>query len=90
MDLSNGLPPQEKYRIAATHYGIVNETEKAIEAYQNLVKASPTDTMIRFDLGGLLENNGALDEARKHFARVVELDRSSSADFWRLAASTSS
>ena len=74
MDLSSGLPPQEKYRIAATHYGIVNDTEKAIEAYENLVKASPTDTMIRFDLGGLLENSGALDQARKHFAKVVELD----------------
>ncbi len=73
MGLSDALPPQEKYRIAATHYGIVNDTEKAIESYENLVKASPADAMIRFDLGGLHENSGALDQAREHFAKVVEL-----------------
>jgi serine/threonine protein kinase/Tfp pilus assembly protein PilF len=74
MSLSDALPPQEKYRIAATHYGIVNDTEKAIESYENLVKASPADAMIRFELGGLYEGSGALDQAREHFAKVVELD----------------
>ncbi len=74
MGLSDALTPQEKYRIAATHYGIVNDTEKAIESYENLVKASPADAMIRFELGGLYEGSGALDQAREHFAKVVELD----------------
>ena len=31
--LSENLPPQEKHRIAANHYRIANDTEKAIEAY---------------------------------------------------------
>ena len=30
--------------------------------------------MIQFDLGGLYEQRGALDQAREHFAKVVELD----------------
>ena len=30
--------------------------------------------MVQFDLGGLYEQSGALDQAREHFAKVVELD----------------
>ena len=41
MSLSEALPAQEKYRIAANHYRIVNDNAKAVEAYENLVKASP-------------------------------------------------
>ena len=74
MSLADALPPQEKHRIAANHYRIANDTEKAIEAYENLVKASPADAMVQFDLGGLYEQSGALDQAREHFAKVVELD----------------
>jgi serine/threonine protein kinase/tetratricopeptide (TPR) repeat protein len=74
MNLSEALPPQEKHRIAANHYRIVNDTDKAIEAYENLVKASPGDAVARFELGGLYEQNGALDEAAQHFSKVVELD----------------
>lgn len=74
MSLSAALPPQEKHRIAANHYKIVNDSGKAIESYENLVKASPADAMIRFELGGLYENSGALDQAKEHFSKVVELD----------------
>ena len=74
MSLSEALPPQEKHRIAANHYRIVNDNDKAIEAYEKLVKASPGDAMAMFDLGSLYEQNGALDEARQHFSKVVELD----------------
>ena len=74
MTLAERLPAQEKHRIAANHYGILNDTDKAIEAYENLVKASPGDTLARYDLGVLYEQNGALDQAREHLAKVVELD----------------
>ena len=74
MALSAPLPAREKYQIAAIHYRIANESDKAIDAYENLVKAAPADAMIRFDLGGLHETAGALDQAREHFAKVVELD----------------
>jgi serine/threonine protein kinase/Tfp pilus assembly protein PilF len=74
MALGDVLPAQEKYRIAANHYGILNNSEKAIEAYENLVNASPGDTMTRYDLGVLYEESGALDKAQDQFAKVVELD----------------
>jgi tetratricopeptide (TPR) repeat protein len=46
MSLSESLPPQEKYRIAANHYRILNNTQKAIESYENLAKSSPGDATI--------------------------------------------
>src|SRR5262245_59227458 len=74
MSLGEALPPQEKYLISANHYRIVNDTPKAIEAFENLAKASPNSATVQFDLGALYERSGAYDKARERFAKVVELD----------------
>ncbi len=74
MSLAEALPAQEKYLIAANHYRIANDTDKAIESYQNLVKTSPNSATIQFDLGSLYEQSGKLDQAREHYVKVVELD----------------
>jgi tetratricopeptide (TPR) repeat protein len=74
MSLSDSLPPQEKYRIAANHYRILNNTQKAIESYEQLAKSSPGDAMIEFDLGTLYEQAGALEQATRSFQKVVEID----------------
>ena len=74
MSLAEALPPQEKYLISANHYRIVNDTPKAIEAYENLAKASPNNATVQFDLGTLYEKSGAFDQARERFAKVVALD----------------
>jgi serine/threonine protein kinase/tetratricopeptide (TPR) repeat protein len=74
LSLGANLPPQEKHRIAANHFRIRNETDKAIESYENLLSASPSDLMVRFELGGLYQEIGALDKAGEHFAKVVEMD----------------
>jgi eukaryotic-like serine/threonine-protein kinase len=74
ISLSDGLPALEKYRIAATHYQIVRDTPKAIESYENLVKASPNSPVVQFDLGDLYEQTGQFDKAREQYATVVRLD----------------
>jgi serine/threonine protein kinase/tetratricopeptide (TPR) repeat protein len=74
MSLSDGLPALEKYRIAATHYQIVRDNAKAIESYENLVKASPNSPVVQFDLGDLYEQTGQFDKARDQYAIVVKLD----------------
>src|SRR5262245_13943613 len=74
MSLGEALPPQEKYLISANHYRIMNDTPKAIEAFENLAKASPNSATVQFDLGALYERSGAYDKARERFAKVVELD----------------
>jgi eukaryotic-like serine/threonine-protein kinase len=74
MSLSDPLPPQEKHRIAASHYRITNDADRAVESYENILKASPGDVTIRFTLGGLYEQRGELDRAREHFAAIVAQD----------------
>jgi tetratricopeptide (TPR) repeat protein len=74
MALSDNLPPQEKYRIAAHHYRIVNDTDRALDAYKNIISASPNDVTIRFTLGVLYEGRGMLDEAHEQFAAIVKDD----------------
>jgi serine/threonine protein kinase/Tfp pilus assembly protein PilF len=74
MTLGEGLPAREKYLISANHYRIVNDTNRAIESYENLATASPTNASVQFDLGDLYEQSGQLDQAAQHYSKVVELD----------------
>ena len=74
VDLSENLPPQEKYRIIAAHARTSNDRAKAIEAYENLARAAPNDPDVHFALGGIYETSGAYDKAREHYGKVLEHD----------------
>jgi serine/threonine protein kinase/tetratricopeptide (TPR) repeat protein len=84
VDLSEGLPPQERYRIVASHAGIMKDYPKAIEAYENLAKASPGDSDVQFALGSLYEETGALQKAREHYAAVLKADPQSVEALWKM------
>src|SRR5262249_30887497 len=77
VELSERLPAQEKYRIAATHARIVNDTAKAVEAYVNLAKVSPDDPEVNFELASLYESSGSFDQARDRYTKVVAGDAKS-------------
>ena len=68
------LPASEKYFINAGHARIVNDTDKAIAAYENLAKVSPDDSEVNFELAALYEASGAFDQARAHYKKVLEHD----------------
>ena len=72
--LSEALPPREKYFILAGHARILGDAPKAIESYENLLKASPDDLETRFELARLYEDTGKLAEARDHYLRVLKDD----------------
>ena len=74
MTLGGALPPQEKYVIQANHYIITNDLEKAISAYEQLVKTAPNNATTQFDLGGLYEQLGNLEQSQQAFEAVVKLD----------------
>jgi tetratricopeptide (TPR) repeat protein len=74
VDLSEKLPPQERYLIQANYAQISNDNRKAIESYENLEKASPDDMDVHFHLGGLYESTGAFDKARVELAKVLAID----------------
>ena len=83
VDLSENLPPQERYRIVASHAQIMKDYPKAIEAYENLAKASPGDTEVQFALGSLYEESGAFEKAREHYAAVLKADPQSVEALWK-------
>jgi tetratricopeptide (TPR) repeat protein/predicted Ser/Thr protein kinase len=74
VDLSENLPPQERYRIAASHAQVTKDYAKAIESYENLTKVSPDDTQVQFVLAGLYEDTRAFDQAREHYLQVLKAD----------------
>jgi tetratricopeptide (TPR) repeat protein len=74
LGLSQNLPAEEKEIVSGVHARIVNDIDKAIESYERLVKARPTDGQLRFELAGLLENKGLLDRARDEYAAVLAAD----------------
>jgi serine/threonine protein kinase/tetratricopeptide (TPR) repeat protein len=74
VDLSDKLPPPERYLIQANYAQVSNDYRKAIESYENLEKASPDDVDVHFRLGGLYESTGAYDKAREELAKVLTID----------------
>jgi tetratricopeptide (TPR) repeat protein/predicted Ser/Thr protein kinase len=74
VDLSENLPPQERYLIQANYAEVSNDNRKAIESYENLEKVSPDDVDVHFHLGGLYETTGAYDKARVELAKVLAID----------------
>src|SRR2546425_4203842 len=74
VDLSEKLPPQERYLIQANYAQVSNDNRKAIESYENLEKVSPDDVDVHFHLGGLYEATVAYDKARVELAKVLAID----------------
>jgi serine/threonine protein kinase/tetratricopeptide (TPR) repeat protein len=74
VELSERLPAQEKYLITASHARIVNDTDKAIEAYENLAKVAPDDSEVNYELAALYEAQGKFDQARSHYKKVLQRD----------------
>ncbi|MFZ0801039.1 MAG: tetratricopeptide repeat protein [Terriglobales bacterium] len=72
--LSDKLPAAEKYLILAKHQTILKNYPPAIEAYDNLVKASPENADLLFALADLYEKSSQFDKAKDAYAKVLTLD----------------
>ncbi len=74
VELSQGLPPQDQYRIQANNARIMNDNAKAIAAYENLTKLNPDDMDAQYALASLSEKASNFDEAKKRLAIVLAAD----------------
>jgi tetratricopeptide (TPR) repeat protein/predicted Ser/Thr protein kinase len=72
--LSDKLPAAEKYLILAKHETILKNYPKAIEAYENLTKASPENADLLFALAGLYEQASEFDKAKEKYSKVLAID----------------
>ena len=74
VDLSEKLPPPERYLIEANFAQVSNDYRKATESFENLEKVSPDDADVHFHLGELYESTGAFDKARAELGKVLAAD----------------
>ncbi len=74
MELGESLPAQERYLIEASNAEINNDTQKAINAYQQLAAANPSDTEVQFALAKLYEQNNDFAAAKQRLAAVLASD----------------
>jgi eukaryotic-like serine/threonine-protein kinase len=81
---NQNLPLPEKYLISASNARIMKDNKKAIEAYGNLLKSSPGDVDVQYQLGSLYLQNGEYDKARAEFKGVLETDPKNIKALWSL------
>ena len=74
VDLSESLPAEERYLVAANNARITHNTQQAIAAYQQLAAANPSDTDVQFALGGLYEQDNNFNAAKQRLAIVLAND----------------
>jgi tetratricopeptide (TPR) repeat protein/predicted Ser/Thr protein kinase len=78
------LPLAETYLINASNARIMKDNKKALEAYENLLKSSPGDVDVQYELGDLYLQNGEYDKARVEFTGVLKSDPKNIKALWRL------
>jgi eukaryotic-like serine/threonine-protein kinase len=74
VDLSENLPSRQRYLIEADNARISNNPQKAIDAYQQLAAANPSDMDVQFMLARLYEQAEDYDTAKKKLAMVLAAD----------------
>ena len=74
VDLSNDLPPAEKYMIQAFNARVSNNYDKSVQSYDDLLKLMPRDPQVQFEMGLLYESHGTFDQAHEHFLQALQSD----------------
>ena len=78
------LPLPEKYLINASNARIMKDNKKALEAYENLLRSSPGDVDVQYELGNLYLQNGEYDKALAEFTGVLKTDPKNIKALWKL------
>jgi eukaryotic-like serine/threonine-protein kinase len=81
---NQNLPLTEKYLINAGNARILKDNKKAIDAYENLLKSSPGDVDVQYQLGNLYLQSGDYDKARAEFTSLLQTDPKNIKALWSL------
>ena len=71
VELSQNVPPAEKYLIAAIRAQVTNNYPEAINAYENMAKASPDNTDVESALARLYEDTGEFAKAEQNYQKIL-------------------
>jgi tetratricopeptide (TPR) repeat protein/predicted Ser/Thr protein kinase len=84
VELSQSLPPIEKYLIEAAHARVVKDNKRAIQAYENLAKSMPENSDVESALGELYTANGDYDKARAQLSKLLAADPKNIKALWQM------
>ena len=84
VELSQHLPPAEKYLILATQARITKDNKKAIEAYENLAQSMPDNSDVESALAGLYTDTGNYDGARGQLTKLLTSDPKNIKALWQM------
>lgn len=85
VDLSQSLSQGERYLIEAIHARVTNDSKKAIESYENLVKILPGNGDVEYALGSLYLDIGQYDKARAQFTKILSMDPNNIRALWQMS-----
>ena len=71
VEMSENLPPSEKYLIGAADARISKNYPKAIEAYENLARISRDNTDVQSALASVYEDTGNFQKASEHYQTLL-------------------
>lgn len=74
MELGETLPAAERYLIEANNAEIRHDPQKAIQAYEQLAAANPSDTEVQFALAKLYEQTSDYAAAKQRLTAVLASD----------------
>ncbi len=84
VELSQSLPPAEKYLIQAAHARVMKDSKKAIEAYENLAKNLPDNSDVESALASLYTDTGNFDKARQQLTGLLKSDPKNIKALWQM------
>jgi tetratricopeptide (TPR) repeat protein/predicted Ser/Thr protein kinase len=84
IELSQSLPPVEKYLIEASHAKVVKDNKRAIQAYENLAKSMPENSDVESGLGELYTATGNYAQARAQWSKLLRADPKNIKALWQM------
>jgi tetratricopeptide (TPR) repeat protein len=84
IELSQSLPPVEKYLIEAAHARVVKDNKRAIEAYEKLARSMPGNADVESSLGDLYTASGDYGQARAQLSQLLAADPKNIKALWQM------
>jgi tetratricopeptide (TPR) repeat protein/predicted Ser/Thr protein kinase len=81
---TEGLSSLEKTLIAANHATILDDNKKAVELYQSLAQAMPSNVDVQYALGTVYSDTGDYEKARAAFSAILQSDPKNVMALWQL------
>ncbi len=84
IDLSQSLPPVEKYLIEAAHARVIKDNKRAIQAYENLARSMPENSEVQSGLADLYTATGNYAQARTQLSKLLTADPKNIKALWQM------